>query len=388
VRAPPRPRTRALRRAVPAPAAALAGRQRLCRTTAVRRIGALWARLAGAAHAAALGRAAEPGGRAHLRDVLLQPAAHAPAGAAPGRPPPAAAAPVSAARARRCCGPLSQAPLASRTPARAPSLCACRLSPACPASGMPPEPADSLRPERARRPCPNPALAPQEVAVCFGARLMRGNRVQKVHSSAYRAFDSLTYPPLATLGVDVEWGHRYLLQVRRPPPGRRRPVPEHLQHPHSWIAHVRALSSSPAMQVAPGRALAMPRSAPRVACGPALRAPPAPPSLGCAAPGWAQRRATSRTVGPGIGSEPCAGATQRGARAGGGRVPAALPPGHRRDTRAHRARLRPARRVRRPRRPRRARCARGPPSPDGPCRAPAPPTPPPDPRQVLATPSA
>ncbi len=53
----------------------------------------------------------------------------------------------------------------------------------------------------------------QEVAVCFGARLMRGNRVQKVHSSAYRAFDSLTYPPLATLGVDVEWAYRNLLQV-------------------------------------------------------------------------------------------------------------------------------------------------------------------------------
>lgn len=60
----------------------------------------------------------------------------------------------------------------------------------------------------------------QEVAVCFGARLMRGNRVQKVHSSAYRAFDSLTYPPLATLGVDVDWGNRYLLQVSRWPSGR------------------------------------------------------------------------------------------------------------------------------------------------------------------------
>jgi len=53
--------------------------------------------------------------------------------------------------------------------------------------------------------------------VCFGARLMRGNRVQKVHSSAYRAFDSLTYPPLATLGVDVEWAYRNLLQVMSRP---------------------------------------------------------------------------------------------------------------------------------------------------------------------------
>lgn len=38
-------------------------------------------------------------------------------------------------------------------------------------------------------------------------------RMQKVHSSAYRAFDTLTYPPLAMLGVDVDWSYRNLLQV-------------------------------------------------------------------------------------------------------------------------------------------------------------------------------
>lgn len=51
----------------------------------------------------------------------------------------------------------------------------------------------------------------QEVAVCFGGRLMRGNRCRKVNSSAYRAFDSPSYPYLASMGVDVEWQPRNLL---------------------------------------------------------------------------------------------------------------------------------------------------------------------------------
>ena len=42
-----------------------------------------------------------------------------------------------------------------------------------------------------------------------------GNRVPlaQVHSSSYRAFDSINYPPLATLGVDVDWNLPYLLKV-------------------------------------------------------------------------------------------------------------------------------------------------------------------------------
>jgi L-asparaginase/Glu-tRNA(Gln) amidotransferase subunit D len=52
-----------------------------------------------------------------------------------------------------------------------------------------------------------------QVAICFGGRLLRGNRAQKVNSNLYQAFDSPTYAPLATLGVEVDWNHRYLLQV-------------------------------------------------------------------------------------------------------------------------------------------------------------------------------
>ena len=42
---------------------------------------------------------------------------------------------------------------------------------------------------------------------------MRGNRCQKVHSSSYQAFDSLNYPHLASLGVDVDWREELLLKV-------------------------------------------------------------------------------------------------------------------------------------------------------------------------------
>ncbi|CAN8075357.1 unnamed protein product [Agarophyton chilense] len=45
----------------------------------------------------------------------------------------------------------------------------------------------------------------QEFAVCFGGLLLRANRTMKYSSSAYRAFTSPTHPPLAVLGVDIEW---------------------------------------------------------------------------------------------------------------------------------------------------------------------------------------
>jgi len=51
----------------------------------------------------------------------------------------------------------------------------------------------------------------QEVAICFGGRLLRGNRATKTHSAHYAAFDSPSHPPLAVLGVDVEWNEAALL---------------------------------------------------------------------------------------------------------------------------------------------------------------------------------
>jgi L-asparaginase type I len=51
-----------------------------------------------------------------------------------------------------------------------------------------------------------------EVAICFGGKLLRGNRAQKVHSSSYQAFASPSYPELAIMGVETEWRPNFLLQ--------------------------------------------------------------------------------------------------------------------------------------------------------------------------------
>lgn len=64
-----------------------------------------------------------------------------------------------------------------------------------------------------------PHVQLQEVCVCFGGLLLRGNRAQKVDSMMYRAFASPTMPPLATLGVEVQWNRNDLLQ----PEGSYRP---------------------------------------------------------------------------------------------------------------------------------------------------------------------
>ncbi len=58
-----------------------------------------------------------------------------------------------------------------------------------------------------------PYVQLQEVAICFGGKLLRGNRAQKVNSSAYQAFGSPTWPELAVLGVNVEWNRHALLHV-------------------------------------------------------------------------------------------------------------------------------------------------------------------------------
>lgn len=57
-----------------------------------------------------------------------------------------------------------------------------------------------------------PPHAPlKEVAICFGGTLLRGNRAQKVNTQLYQAFDSPSYPPLAELGVEVDWNMSGLL---------------------------------------------------------------------------------------------------------------------------------------------------------------------------------
>ena len=57
-----------------------------------------------------------------------------------------------------------------------------------------------------------PHIQLEEVALCFGGVLLRGNRARKKSATIYSAFDSPTYPPLARLGVGLEWKRDALLQ--------------------------------------------------------------------------------------------------------------------------------------------------------------------------------
>mmetsp|Transcript_8954 Transcript_8954/g.29448 ORF Transcript_8954/g.29448 Transcript_8954/m.29448 type:complete len:460 (+) Transcript_8954:44-1423(+) len=52
----------------------------------------------------------------------------------------------------------------------------------------------------------------EEVAVCFGGKLLRGNRCRKMNTSQYAAFASPSFPVLANLGVDVAWNEQALLR--------------------------------------------------------------------------------------------------------------------------------------------------------------------------------
>lgn len=71
-------------------------------------------------------------------------------------------------------------------------------------------------------------LSIPEVCVYFGARLFRGNRVQKLHSANFVAFDSGNLPPLATVGVGIQVNAHLIRPPGEGPLIRRRPhrVPE------------------------------------------------------------------------------------------------------------------------------------------------------------------
>lgn len=50
-----------------------------------------------------------------------------------------------------------------------------------------------------------------EVALCFGRRLLRGNRATKLSAERFDAFDSPNYPPLAEIGAEVRFDSSALL---------------------------------------------------------------------------------------------------------------------------------------------------------------------------------
>lgn len=51
----------------------------------------------------------------------------------------------------------------------------------------------------------------REVCVYFDRRLLRGNRSSKLKSTAFDAFDSPNWPPLADVGIDIALHHEMLL---------------------------------------------------------------------------------------------------------------------------------------------------------------------------------
>ncbi len=60
-----------------------------------------------------------------------------------------------------------------------------------------------------------------EVTIYFAARLIRGNRAQKIHNQDFFAFNSGNLAPLARIGASIRVAHRL---CRQPPPGPLRPL--------------------------------------------------------------------------------------------------------------------------------------------------------------------
>ena len=56
----------------------------------------------------------------------------------------------------------------------------------------------------------------REVCVCFGRRLLRGNRSSKLRTRSFDAFDSPNYPWLADIGIDITLHNERLLTPAQP----------------------------------------------------------------------------------------------------------------------------------------------------------------------------
>jgi L-asparaginase len=71
-----------------------------------------------------------------------------------------------------------------------------------------------------------------EVCIYFNQQLLRGNRTQKISTEQFNAFDSPNYPHLATIGINIDLRHEFLL--------KRPQQAFHLQRIHSsFIANFR-----------------------------------------------------------------------------------------------------------------------------------------------------
>ena len=70
-----------------------------------------------------------------------------------------------------------------------------------------------------------------EVCVCFGNQLLRGNRSTKASAERFDAFASYNFPPLATIGINVNYNRAAIL---RPDP--QQPFTPHTELDNSVIA--------------------------------------------------------------------------------------------------------------------------------------------------------
>ncbi len=53
-----------------------------------------------------------------------------------------------------------------------------------------------------------------EVLICFGNRLLRGNRTKKMSIESFQSFESPNLPPLANIGLNVNVNSRYILKEK------------------------------------------------------------------------------------------------------------------------------------------------------------------------------
>jgi L-asparaginase len=64
-----------------------------------------------------------------------------------------------------------------------------------------------------------------EVCLCFGSKLLRGNRAIKVDADGFDAFDSPNFPPLGSLGIEIKINHDLVLRhAGRPKPVAVKPM--------------------------------------------------------------------------------------------------------------------------------------------------------------------
>jgi L-asparaginase len=64
-----------------------------------------------------------------------------------------------------------------------------------------------------------------EVCLCFGSKLLRGNRATKVDADGFDAFDSPNFPPLGSLGIEIKINQDLVLRpARRPKPVAVKPM--------------------------------------------------------------------------------------------------------------------------------------------------------------------